>query len=932
TVHLLLAVGTVTVTSPLGPDAYGYYCYDDGDTGFIDCPEYDWIEINPSIGGEGINLNFYDPGNTGVSTTIDLPFTFRFYGIDYNEITICSNGWIAPGETDIISHMNWVIPGPGGPSPIIAAFWDDLITGSGDVFYYADYNNHTFIVEWYDLDNEYNNAPETFQVIIYDAAFYPTLTGDGRIKIQYKVVNNVDVGSYSGGWYVAHGQYATVGIEDHAGLQGLQYTFNNSYPTAARTLQNEMAILFTTASIPQDQPFLALGELQINDSNDDGNPDYGEDIQLGISLANLGFNPATGISAILTATDPYLEISQNFSTYNDIEGGDAALNNDYFEFSIAENCPDDHTAYFTLSVTSNENSWELFFNLTLYAPVIELDHYYINDGNNNILDPGETSDVLIFYQNTGGAAAYDVNLTLSCNDTLLILNTNSCDFGLFPAGNTEIGIFNFSVDPLAPVGHSCPVEWTITGDLGYQSSGIINFVVSQVPVLIYENFSIFPPSGWSITGSENWEQGPGSYAGGNAPEAQFNWYPSLIGDHRLITMSINTIGSTALNLQFRHMVDHFSGSYTLHVETTSDGINWHDIVSYPPGDRPATLENLTIETVDVGAEEFRLSFTYSGDSYNIDHWYIDDVSIESVNTVPYGYLAGTVQLDQGPGNLQEVLITVDDNSINPDENGNYLLSLIPGTYDLTASLYGYGEISVAGIIINALETTELDLNMNYLPAPESLSAEVNENDVVLCWEQPLRSSLPVFLKKSVTPVISRRINVKADADNDPGNREQTGYRVYRNDNLIATISDTTQTCYFDENLANGEYFYMVTALYSNGESYPSNTVEVIIDFTGNDNNIIVPLYTALLGNHPNPFNPDTYIQFQLAEEQKVYLAVYNLRGQMIKIITDTALSSGYYSYLWNGTDQAGRKVSSGIYLFRMQTETYHSTKKMLLLK
>ena len=67
--------------------------------------------------------------------TINLPFTFKFYGQEYDEISICSNGWIAMGETDMESFRNYELPGMGGPTAMIAVFWDDLTTqNGGDIF------------------------------------------------------------------------------------------------------------------------------------------------------------------------------------------------------------------------------------------------------------------------------------------------------------------------------------------------------------------------------------------------------------------------------------------------------------------------------------------------------------------------------------------------------------------------------------------------------------------------------------------------------------------------------------------------------------------------------------------------------------------------------------------------------------------------------
>ncbi len=257
TVSFMIDIGEVEITDPLGPDAYGYYCYDDGDTDYYNVPIYSWIEIDPTYSGSGTVLNMNDGGNTGAIQNVDIPFSFRFYGIDYTEITVCSNGWISPGTTEMYSFMNWHIPGPLGPSPMIAPFWDDLKTSGGHVCYYFDSNLHYFVVEWSHLQNEYNSVEETFQLILYDQNFYPTSTGDSEIVFQYKVVNNVDQGSYR----TQHGQYATVGIEDHTSYIGLEYTYNNSYPTAAKPLQDEMAIFFTTnCSNIVDPPIIEINQ------------------------------------------------------------------------------------------------------------------------------------------------------------------------------------------------------------------------------------------------------------------------------------------------------------------------------------------------------------------------------------------------------------------------------------------------------------------------------------------------------------------------------------------------------------------------------------------------------------------------------------------------------------------------------------------------
>ena len=134
-----LTVGTVVNTDPLGPNEYGYYFYDSSDIEYEFAPEYEWIEIDTNYGGSGQDLNLTDggDGNNATNSTgiVTLPFDFNFYGETYNEITVSTNGWMVLGRTDVLSFRNYPIPGAGGPSPMIAVFWDDMKTSQGgDVF------------------------------------------------------------------------------------------------------------------------------------------------------------------------------------------------------------------------------------------------------------------------------------------------------------------------------------------------------------------------------------------------------------------------------------------------------------------------------------------------------------------------------------------------------------------------------------------------------------------------------------------------------------------------------------------------------------------------------------------------------------------------------------------------------------------------------
>ena len=89
-------------------------------------------------------------------------------------------------------------------------------------------------------------------------------------------------------------------------------------------------------------------------------------------------------------------------------------------------------------------------------------------------------------------------------------------------------------------------------------------------------------------------------------------------------------------------------------------------------------------------------------------------------------------------------------------------------------------------------------------------------------------------------------------------------------------------------------------------------------------------------NYPNPFNPDTKIAYRLPETARVEIAVYDIRGRSIKTLLDDVRMAGSHEILWNGTDHSGNKVSTGIYLLKMQVSGDHlgytATRKMILVQ
>jgi len=162
----------------------------------------------------------------------------------------------------------------------------------------------------------------------------------------------------------------------------------------------------------------------------------------------------------------------------------------------------------------------------------------------------------------------------------------------------------------------------------------IGLIICAFPALlaaqtfINEDFSgSFPPAGWSIDAHpDNWHINVGHNAGGTSPEATFDWDPQFSGVSRFISPEVDLTGVTTLKVSFRHSIDHYGGAYTVGVATRAGGGSWHIVwqIVNPTGSVPATEVMAPIENDDVGASDFQICWFFSGSSYNINYWYMDD--------------------------------------------------------------------------------------------------------------------------------------------------------------------------------------------------------------------------------------------------------------------------------------------------------------------
>lgn len=172
-----------------------------------------------------------------------------------------------------------------------------------------------------------------------------------------------------------------------------------------------------------------------------------------------------------------------------------------------------------------------------------------------------------------------------------------------------------------------------------------------------------------------------------------------------------------------------------------------------------------------------------------------------------------------------------------------------------------------------------------------------------------------------------------------------GSTVGTYDNTQAMMNNATKLFHVSMQIENeaGEYGLQFSdTLMQNQSTYFNadnslvayTTITVNSSTTGNadPSNPDVPKVTVLHNAYPNPFNPTTTIAYELKNAGNVKVAVFNAKGQLVKVLTDAYQASGIYSKVWDGKDNNGIICSSGVYFCRMQTSGYSQSVKLMLLK
>jgi protocatechuate 3,4-dioxygenase beta subunit len=301
-------------------------------------------------------------------------------------------------------------------------------------------------------------------------------------------------------------------------------------------------------------------------------------------------------------------------------------------------------------------------------------------------------------------------------------------------------------------------------------------------------------------------------------------------------------------------------------------------------------------------------------------------TLDSLGTPSNNYISGTVTEDGSGIPLQGAFVVGSNMNTGQivfsfsDAQGDYLLSnLDPAPYILLFAADGH--------------------------IPEFY-------DDALIWE----NATPVFVNGPVTQIDAGLAPITQAAGNafvtgqirDLGGTPLSGVLLSIKDatgKVIGYDFSDNQGDYQISGIVNGEYTVQAskvtyTSAAQNIQYIPGGGTTILVNFDltqtpvtiGGKNDAVLPKEISLLPNYPNPFNPSTSIGFTLPKTQHARLVIYNILGQEIRELADKNFTAGVHQVIWDGRDNSGQKVSSGIYFYGLKAGETKIYRKLLLSK
>ncbi|MCK9204247.1 MAG: T9SS type A sorting domain-containing protein [Bacteroidales bacterium] len=978
------------------PPALLYQPYDETLTTTGGTPPYHWdLKLDyaestsaatfPEVSYEQLALT---NNNSGYATKT-LDFDFPFYNKTVNTLYVYADGYILfddqpyhyPYQVDNMLLFR--------QTNIISPFMADLgiIPSAGQGIWYEGNVNYA-IIRWKASVNNLQGYPVNIAVKLfpdgtiefyYGDMNYPDgttwtagLSGGDNKNYQFSAYNNVPgIPDNTLDKFLTTGYPAEMSLSEEGHFTGTPKYFYQNVPLKLRATDNNnvatlKTLLFSTSGLSVDPIVTSGGDSLI---------EFGETAEVALKIINIGAQAFNDIHITILIDDPYITLIDSTEFIPVVNGGEILILPGVFSFNVDPGVPDRHNFQLLMQVTGDGLDFERSISLVAGAPVLSITSLHLADGDNGMLDPGESADIEIAYKNSGSAKASSITVQLNPMDSCLIINPNTGTISLMGPDSTATLTFHVTASPDASFEHLYEMASDLSANNGFSTHDTL-FLLSGQIIENFEtgDFSKFP---WFFSGQFPW-----SLQTDVVVDGLYAARSGAVTDNAESYMNINVHVLTAGEISFWKYVsceddpnnnnyDYLSFKMDGFELARWDGIVPWELVSFPV---PAGYHTFSW----IYHKDYSVSAGWDGCIVDIISMPLLEGALPELSAGPLSFeenlhpgesVTDTIQVTNLGGGIMPYSVMVFDTTSNsPDNPPNNLYGssitcsngqFIPGqvfnwtfnAHNGSADNEGIKHIKMdfpPGINITGatnfsggslgelllLETPGMGNSLNW-------HGETTSGKGVLKSGETATAAITGSISDNYTDDIFIVYNLSGDSigigpHQIPGNvkinnsglgnewltlDQLTGSLAHNQTDTIAFTIDATGLLpkTYQCNLIVRDY-------YNNKVVVP---VTLNVSYHVGTDNSVKPSDTRLTGNYPNPFSQETAIRYQLQEPSSVTITICNLQGNPVRTLVHTNQVTGEHFVIWNGNDDDGNPLAPGIYFCRMMTSDYQGNIKLI---